>query len=94
MEEPQEVKEDIIEDDAVDLGLTYKPWQYLHVTASVTDLGFIHWGKGEQALISMDTTFIGLGDLEYENYTDPNGTFQTDAFINCNTVRFFTFLTI
>ncbi len=66
---------------AVDLGLTYKPWQYLHVTASVTDLGFIHWGKGEQALISMDTTFIGLGDLEYENYTDPNGTFQTDAFI-------------
>lgn len=67
---------------AIDLGMTYKPWEYLHVTASVTDLGFIHWKKGEQAVIAMDTTFTGLGDMKYENYTDQNGTFQTDAFIN------------
>ena len=58
---------------AIDLGLTYKPIQNIQIAASVTDLGIIHWSNGEQAKMAMDTTFSGLGDLKYENYTDQNG---------------------
>ena len=66
---------------AIDLGLTYKPIQNIQIAASVTDLGIIHWSNGEQAKMAMDTTFSGLGDLKYENYTDQNGNFQSDVFL-------------
>lgn len=67
---------------AIDLGVTYTPIKYLQISASVTDLGFIHWKKGEQVKIEMDTTFIGLDDMKYDNYIDQNGEFQSDLFIN------------
>jgi len=66
---------------ALDLGVTYKPFKYLQVNASVTDLGLIHWHKGGNSFVTMDTTFNGLGDLKYEDYTDQNGNFQSDAFM-------------
>lgn len=67
---------------AIDLGVTYKPIKYLQVSASVTDLGFIHWKKGEQVKIEMDTTFNGLGDLKYDDYIDQNSDFQSDVFLD------------
>ena len=67
---------------SIDLGVTYKPIKYLQVSASVTDLGFIHWKKGEKVKLEIDTTFSGLGDLKYENYVDQDGNFQSDAFFN------------
>lgn len=67
---------------ALDMGVSYKPFKFMEVNAAVTDLGFIYWQKGGSSIISMDTTFNGLGDLKYEDYTDQNGNFQTDAFMS------------
>lgn len=67
---------------AIDMGVTYKPFKFLQVSAAVTDLGFVYWNKGGNARIAMDTTFTGVGDLQYADYTDANGNFQSDAFMD------------
>ena len=63
---------------AVDLGLTYKPFKNLQITAAVSDLGMIHWNKGSIGSLYVDTTFTGLGDFVYEDYIH-NDEFQMDS---------------
>lgn len=64
---------------ALDMGVTYKPFNMLQVSASITDLGLIHWAKGDRATISMDTTFNGFTNSNYQDYIDENGNVQTDV---------------
>ena len=45
---------------AVDLGMTYKPIKNLQITASVTDLGFIHWSRHARASVGFEGTFHGV----------------------------------
>ena len=45
---------------AIDLGFTYTPVKYVQISAALTDLGFIYWGKGVTSSIGMNTTFDGL----------------------------------
>lgn len=63
---------------AVDLGVTYKPIKNLQITAAVTDLGMIHWTKGNVGTLKIDTTFTGVGDFVYGDYVQ-NGEFQLDS---------------
>lgn len=62
---------------AFDLGATYKPHKQVQISASVTDLGFIHWTNLSKAALSVDTTFTGV-ELEYGDYVY-NGQFQVDS---------------
>ncbi|MGN1247110.1 MAG: DUF5723 family protein [Paludibacteraceae bacterium] len=68
---------------AVDLGFTYRPFKFMQVNAAVTDLGFIHWTKtsSRTAVASMDTTFTGAGNLQYEDYV-VDGKFSTDSLMS------------
>ena len=44
---------------AIDLGATYRPIEMLEISASVTDLGFIHWNSVVTGNLSLDTTYTG-----------------------------------
>lgn len=48
---------------AVDLGATYKVTDDLTVSAALTDLGYIRWGKTKQASSVGDYTFNGFNDI-------------------------------
>ena len=63
---------------AIDLGMTYKPLQYLQVTASVTDLGIMCWSKASVGSLSIDTTFTGLANFNYSDYVY-SGEFRMDS---------------
>lgn len=65
---------------AVDLGVEYRPFDFLSVNAAVTDLGFLHWGKtnSRKGIASMDTTFVGAGDINYSDYL-VDGKFSADS---------------
>lgn len=77
---------------AIDLGVTYKPIKQLQISASVTDLGLIHWSKGGNALVTMDTTFTGMDEVNYEDYTDSNGDFQSNQFMEDMTENIVSYL--
>ena len=68
---------------AFDLGFTWKPIEYLQVSAAITDLGFIYW-KGSRFTCTIDTTFTGIGDIEYGDprYQDENGKFSTSILMD------------
>ncbi|MGN0236096.1 MAG: DUF5723 family protein [Paludibacteraceae bacterium] len=68
---------------AVDLGLTYRPFKFLQINAAITDLGMIQWTKSASrtAVASMDTTFMGVGDLQYADYV-VDGKFSTDSLMS------------
>ncbi len=55
---------------AVDLGATYKLMDDLTLSASLTDLGYIKWGKTKQASSTGDYTFEGFENI----YTGSNDT--------------------
>jgi outer membrane protein OmpA-like peptidoglycan-associated protein len=63
---------------AFDLGFTYKPIEQLQVSAALTDLGFIYW-TGGRFDCTVDTTFVGVGDIEYGDpaYRNADGQFDT-----------------
>lgn len=63
---------------AVDLGVTYKPLKQLQVSASVSDLGGFYWQNGSCGQLSIDTSFVGIGNLNYGDYVY-NGQFQVDS---------------
>ena len=69
---------------ALDLGFTYKPIENLQITAALTDLGFIRWGNGTRFNCTVDTTFNGVGDINYGDpaYKDRNGNFSTDILMD------------
>ena len=61
---------------AIDLGMTYKPIEYLQISAAITDLGMVHWTNTLQSSLSIDTTFTGV-EVEYSDLTS-DGTLQID----------------
>ncbi len=61
---------------ALDFGVTYKPFEMLQVTASITDMGFINWTRMARGSISIDTTYCGL-EVEAKDYMQ-NNQFQLD----------------
>ena len=63
---------------AFDLGFTYKPIEQLQLSLAVTDLGFMYWFKTNRFNCSMDTTFAGVGNIDYSDpaYQDANGNFD------------------
>ena len=65
---------------ALDLGFTYKPIKNLQLTASVTDLGFIHWTRNARASMSIDTTFTGV-DMDFGDYGSLDG-FDSDSLMS------------
>ena len=65
---------------AVDLGATYKPIEQLQISAAINDLGFIYW-NGNNYKASIDTAFVGVGDLKYENYV-VDDKFSGDSLLN------------
>ena len=63
---------------AIDLGFTYKPIEQLQISAAIVDLGFIYWTNARRMGMGIDTTYTGVGDFQYKDYVDENGTFQSD----------------
>ena len=50
---------------AIDFGFTWKPIEYLQVTAALTDLGFIYWNRSNRYTCTVDTSFNGAGYIDY-----------------------------
>lgn len=63
---------------ALDLGFTATPVKYLQISVGLNDLGFIHWNNATQYTASVDTTFTGVGPLNYGDYVY-DGQFQSDS---------------
>ena len=64
---------------AIDFGFAWKPIENLQVTGAINDLGFIYWTNSRKYTASMDTTFNGLGLIDYNDpaYRDADGNFST-----------------
>jgi outer membrane protein OmpA-like peptidoglycan-associated protein len=63
---------------AIDFGFTYKPIENLQLSVALTDLGFIYWTNSGRYTCSVDTTFIGAGEIDYNDpaYKDKDGNFS------------------
>ena len=63
---------------AIDFGFTWKPIEYLQVTAALTDLGFIYWNRSNRYTCTVDTSFNGAGYIDYGDpaYKDEQGNFS------------------
>ena len=66
---------------AIDLGFTYKPHPQVQITAAINDLGFIYWGNSRRYNCTIDTTFTGAGEFNYNDYV-VNGQFSTDSLMS------------
>lgn len=66
---------------AIDFGFAWKPIENLQVTGAINDLGFIYWTNSRKYTASMDTTFNGVGTINYSDpaYHNPDGSFNTQA---------------
>ena len=69
---------------AIDFGFAWKPIENLQVTGAINDLGFIYWTNAKKYTASMDTTFTGLGDIDYGDpaFRDQSGNFSTDLMLD------------
>ena len=69
---------------AIDLGFTFKPIEQLQISAAVTDLGFIYWTKGTHYDCNMNSTFNGVGNIDYGDpqYRDAQGNFDISKVSN------------
>ena len=70
---------------AIDLGFTWKPIEYLQVSAAITDLGFIYWNKSTRYECTLDSSIVkfeGAGEIEYSKYQDENGNFSTQMLMD------------
>ncbi len=63
---------------AIDLGFTYKPIEQVQISAALNDLGLIYWTRSTSFKASVDTTFTGVGVIDYGDpkYQDENGKFS------------------
>ena len=66
----------------IDLGMTYKPADFVQISAAITDLGFIYWSKSRKLGLQLDTIIDGAGNFQYADFQDANGTFQTQALLD------------
>ena len=69
---------------AIDFGFVWKPIENLQVTGAINDLGFIYWANSKKYTASMDTTFNGVGLIDYNDpaYRDQDGNFNTNAVLD------------
>ena len=69
---------------AIDFGFTWKPIEYLQVTAALTDLGFIYWNRSNRYTCTVDTSFNGAGYIDYGDpaYKDEQGNFSVDILMD------------
>lgn len=68
---------------AFDIGFTYKPIENLQLSVALNDLGFLYW-TGRQYTCNIDTTFNGLGNIDYSDpaYRDEQGNFSTQIMLD------------
>ena len=66
---------------AIDFGFTYKPLEQLQITAALNDLGFIYW-IGSRFNCTIDTTFVGVGEVNYGDFRDEDGNFSTQMLMD------------
>ena len=66
----------------IDLGMTYKPADFVQISAAITDLGFIYWSKSRKLGLQLDTIIDGAGNFQYADFQDANGKFQTQALLD------------
>ena len=69
---------------ALDIGFAWKPIKNLQISAAITDLGFIYWTRGSHYRLSVDTTFVGAGEINYGDpaYRDEQGKFSTSILMD------------
>ena len=69
---------------ALDFGIAWKPIEQLQVSAAFTDLGFIYWAKGSHYRMTVDTTYVGAGNIDYSDpaYRDADGNFSTQILMD------------
>ena len=64
----------------IDLGMTYKPIKQLQVSASITDLGFIHWKNSAQGSVTLDASYTGV-TMDFDNLFT-NGVFDFEKILD------------
>ena len=62
---------------AADLGFSYKPFKYLKLSVALTDIGAIRWLNGCTMGYNVNGTFDGVGTINYSDYVDENGNFNS-----------------
>ena len=69
---------------AIDFGFVWKPIEHLQVTGALNDLGFIYWTNAKKYTASMDTTFNGVGTIDYSDpaFRNQDGQFDTQLVID------------
>ena len=70
---------------AIDFGFAWKPIKQLQISAALTDLGFIYWSNSDRFECVMDSAkakFTGAGQVEYSQYQDQNGQFNTQMLMD------------
>ena len=67
---------------AIDLGVTYKPIEQIQISLGVTDLGFVRWKGGRTFQYDMNAKFDGLHDINYADYKDADGNFDSQMLID------------
>ena len=67
---------------AFDLGATYKPAEWVQISAAITDLGFIYWNNSRRLGLVLDTIIDGVGNINYGDYQDASGNFSTNMLMD------------
>ena len=69
---------------AIDFGFTYKPIENLQISAALNDLGFIYWTNSHKYTAHLDTTFTGVGTIDYNDpaFRDENNNFSTQLVLD------------
>lgn len=65
---------------AFDAGFTVKPVKILTLSASLNDIGFIYWQNGMDYHYIADAEFDGMGSFNYNDYKNPDGSFNGEQF--------------
>ena len=61
---------------AIDVGFSVKPVKILTLALSLTDVGCIYWKNGANYDYKLDAKFNGLGSINYNDYKNPDGSFN------------------
>ena len=69
---------------AIDFGFAWKPIEQLQLSAALTDLGFIYWTNAKSYTASVDTTYNGVGYIEYNDpaFRDKDGNFSAQLVVD------------
>ena len=64
-----------------DLGATYQPHKMVKISLSLTDIGAAYW-TGNRYKYTVNAVYDGLGDMNYSDFVDENGQFQSQALVD------------